>query len=236
MNIAEFKEQFYQNTLARKYDDTLNLVDRGLEEKIPPEKLITEGIAETLKKFQKFSDEGYETVSAFQLLAVGKIAEDSMEKIKPYLKKGKEKEKKKKTVVLGTIESDFHALGKKILKLFLDMNDFNVIDLGLDVTPKRFVEEVIKHNADYLFISTMMLHNIIGIKRVGDLLKQKSLTKDLKFYVGGAPFNYNYGLIDKVGADDSAKNVHELMEKLTGEKTEEKSTFRKILRFFKRGD
>jgi methanogenic corrinoid protein MtbC1 len=236
MNIADFKEHFYQKTLARKYDETLNLVDKGLREKIPPEKLITEGIADTLKKFQKFSDEGYGTVSAFQLLAVGKIAEDSMEKIKPHLEKEKHKQEEKKTVILGTIESDFHALGKKILKLFLDMNDFNVIDLGLDVAPKKFVEEVIKYDADYLFISTMMLHNIIGIKRVGDLLKQKNLTRDLKFYVGGAPFNYNYGLIDKVGADDSAKNIHELMEKLKGEKTEEKSTFRKILRFFKRGD
>lgn len=236
MNIATFQEKFYNNTLERKYNESLKLVEKGLKDKIPPEKLITEGIAETLKKFQKFADEGYERVSAFQLLAVGKIAEDSLEKIKPYLKEGEKKGDKQKTVVLGTIQSDFHALGKRILNLFLEINDFNVIDLGLDVPPKKFVEEVVNNNADYLFISTMMLHNIIGIKRVGDLLKQKNIKGKIKFFVGGAPFNYNFGLIKKVGADDTAEDVHELMNKLTGKQPQKKSRWKKIIRFFKRGD
>jgi len=236
MNIADFQDEFYNNTLERKYNESLMLVEEGLKDKIPPERLITKGIAETLKRFQKFVDEGYQRVSAFQLLAVGKIAEDSIEKIRPYLKQGKKKQEKEKTIVLGTIESDFHALGKKILKLFLEINDFNVIDLGLDVPPKRFVEEAVNNNADYLFISTMMLHNIIGIKRVGDLLKQKNIKSKIKFFVGGAPFNYNFGLIEKVGADDTAEDVHELINKLTGGQTQKKSRWEKIIRFFKRGD
>jgi methanogenic corrinoid protein MtbC1 len=235
MNIVDFKTQFYNNTLERKYNETLDLVHKGLEMGIPPEKLITEGIAETLKKFQNFTDEGYQKVSAFQLLAVGKIAEDSIEKIKPHLERSSE-DQERKIIILGTIESDFHALGKGILKLFLEVNNFKVIDLGLDVAPEKFVEEVKRKKADYLFISTMMLHNIIGIKRVGDLLKQKNLKDEVKFFVGGAPFNYNYSLVKKVGANDSAEDVHELIEKLTGKKSKKKSRWSKILRFFKRGD
>ncbi|MGV9172721.1 MAG: cobalamin B12-binding domain-containing protein [Promethearchaeia archaeon] len=236
MNIVEFKEQFYHNSLKRKYNENLNLVRIALDENLPPEQLITDGIANSLKKFQSFVDDGYEKISAFQLLAVGKIAEDSMEKLRPHLEKKETKDQKKKTIVLGTIKSDFHALGKKIIKLFLEMNNFKVIDLGLDVSPEKFIDAVTENNADYLFISTMMLHNIIGIKRVGDLLKQKNIKDKIKFFVGGAPFNYNYGLVEKVGADGSAEDVTELMDKLLGkEKKKQISRFKKILRFFKRG-
>ncbi|MFX1570738.1 MAG: B12-binding domain-containing protein, partial [Promethearchaeota archaeon] len=205
----------------------------ALEENIPPDKLITEGIAENLKRFQSFSEEGYLNVSAFQLLAIGKIAEDSLEKIKPYLSKSLEQEKKK-VIVIGTIKSDFHGLGKKIIKLFLEMENFIVIDLGLDVEPEVFIEAVEKNNASFLFVSTMMLHNIIGIKRVGELLVQRNLRSKVKFFVGGAPFNYNYSLIEKVNADDTAEDIYELLDKILENKKEKKRRKSKLFRFFRR--
>lgn len=233
MNVAEFKEQFYNYTNQRKYKESLDLVDNALSEKIPADKLITEGIAQTLKDFQSFFDEGYEKVSSFQLLAIGKIAEDSIEKIKPHLLKD-DKKQDKGTIIIGTIKSDFHGLGKKIMKLFLEMEDFKVIDLGLDVPPEKFIEAVEGNDANYLFVSTMMLHNIIGVKRVGDLLLQKNLKDKVKFFVGGAPFNYNYSLVKKVGADDSAEDVYELLDKLLGKKPKRKKRFKRLLRFFRR--
>ncbi|MFX1501923.1 MAG: B12-binding domain-containing protein [Promethearchaeota archaeon] len=233
INISEFKEKFYEYTSNRKYKETILLVESALEENIPPDKLITEGIAETLKKFQTFSEEGYLNVSAFQLLAIGKIAEDSLEKIKPYLSKSLEQEKKK-VIVIGTIKSDFHGLGKKILKLFLEMENFIVIDLGLDVEPEAFIDAVEKNNASYLFVSTMMLHNIIGIKRVGELLVQRNLRSKVKFFAGGAPFNYNYSLIEKVNADDTAEDIYELLDKILEHKKEKKRRKSKLFRFFRR--
>jgi methanogenic corrinoid protein MtbC1 len=233
MNILDFKKDFYTYTKNRDYQKALSLVDQALIDVGEPEKLITDGIAEILKDFQSYFDEGYENISAFQLLAIGKIAEDSIEKIKPHLINQK-KDLKKKTIVVGTIQSDFHGLGKKILKLFLEMENFKVIDLGLDVEPRRFIDAVVANQADYIFVSTMMLHNIIGIKRVGELLKQKHLRKPVKFFVGGAPFNYNYSLIEKVGADDSAEDVYELIDKILERKPKRVSRFKRILRFFKR--
>lgn len=233
MNILDFKKDFYTYTKNRDYQKALSLVDQALIDIVEPEKLITDGIAKILKDFQSYFDEGYENISAFQLLAIGKIAEDSIEKIKPHLIKQK-KDLKKKTIVIGTIQSDFHGLGKKILKLFLEMENFKVIDLGLDVEPGRFVNAVVVNQADYIFVSTMMLHNIIGIKRVGELLKQKHLGKPVKFFVGGAPFNYNYSLIEKVGADDSAEDVYELIDKILERKPKRVSRFKRMLRFFKR--
>lgn len=233
MDVKEFKSKFYEYTKQRKYKETLTLVDEALSKKLSPEELITKGIAENLKDFQSFSDEGYINISAFQLLAIGKIAEDSIEKIKPHLLK-QETDADKKTIIIGTIKSDFHGLGKKILKLFLEMENFRVIDLGLDVEPEKFIEAVEKNNAEYLFVSTMMLHNIIGIKRVGDLLVQKNMKGRVKFYVGGAPFNYNYSLVEKVGADDSAEDVYELLDKIRGVKPKKRKRLKRLLRFFRR--
>ena len=114
------------------------------------------------------------------------------------------------------------------------MENFKVIDLGLDVDPELFVRAVEENNADYLFVGTMMLHNIIGIKRVNDLLIQKNLREKVKFFVGGAPFNYNYSLVERVGADDSAEDVYELIDKLIGRTSKKKKKKRKRFRFFRR--
>ncbi|MBD3254025.1 MAG: hypothetical protein GF383_02990 [Candidatus Lokiarchaeota archaeon] len=233
MNITEFQHKFYEYTNNREYKEALKLVDRALEKKLPAKDLITKGIAESIKRFQSFSDEGYINVSAFQLLAIGKIAEDSIEKIRPYLKESKVAGEKKK-IVLGTIENDFHGLGIKILKLFLEINNFEIIDLGLNVKPRTFVDAAVENDAQYLFVSTMMLHNIIGVRRIGELLDQMNHRKAIKFYVGGAPFIYNYGLIDKVGADDSAEDMYELLDKILEKKSSRKSRFSKIIRFFRR--
>ena len=234
MNISEFKEKFYQYTNERKYKEALCLVDKALAEKLPPDKLMTIGIADNLKKFQSYFDKGYINISAFQLLAIGKIAEDSLEKIKPWLVKNIQNEKIRDKIVIGTIKNDFHGLGKKILKLFLEMENFELIDLGLDVEPVKFVDAVQEYDAKYLFVSTMMLHNIIGVKRVGDILFQRNLRDKVKFFVGGAPFNYNYSLIEKVGADDSAEDVYLLVDKITGRVSKRKIRFKTLRRFFKK--
>ncbi len=235
MNITEFKDKFYSYTYERKYKEALSLVDNALAERLPPDQLITKGILDILKKFQSYFDEGYINISAFQLLAVGKIAEDSLEKIKPWLIKDNQTENIKDKIVLGTIKNDFHGLGKKILKLFLEMENFEVIDLGLDVEPAKFVDAAQEHDAKYIFVSTMMLHNIIGVKRVGDILFQRNLRDKVKFFVGGAPFNYNYGLIEKVGADGSAEDVYLLMDKIIGRVSKRKKRFKILRRYFKRG-
>ncbi|MHA1149903.1 MAG: cobalamin B12-binding domain-containing protein [Promethearchaeota archaeon] len=234
MNISEFKDNFYTLTKERKYKDALSLVDLALEKRIPADKIITEGIAENLKKFQDFFDEGYENISAFQLLAIGKISEDSIEKVKPHLIRYISEEGSKQKIIIGTIKNDFHGLGKKILKLFLEMENFEVIDLGLDVAPEKFIEAVIENNASYIFVSTMMLHNIIGVKRVGDLLLQKNLKDKVKFFVGGAPFNYNYSLAEKVGADRSAEDVYQLLDLIKGRDSKRKVRFKRLKRFFGR--
>ena len=109
-----------------------------------------------------------------------------------------------------------------------------VIDLGLDVEPEAFIKAVEKNDASYLFVSTMMLHNIIGIKRVGELLVERNLRRRVKFFAGGAPFNYNYSLIKKVGADDTAEDVYELLDKILENKKVAKIRKRKIFRFFRR--
>ena len=234
MIISKFHQKFFEYTNSRKYKATINLVENALSEGLPADQLITKGIAENLKKFQTYFDEGYENISAFQLLAIGKIAEDSIEKIKPFLLRRGREEKKRK-VIIGTIKDDFHGLGKKILKLFLEMENFEVIDLGLNVSPDVFIKTIEENeNIEFLFISTMMIHNIIGIKRVGDLLAQYDLRDKIKFYVGGAPFNYNYGLVEKVGADGTAEDVYELMDKILGRTSRRKKKSKRIFRFFRR--
>lgn len=234
MNITEFQDTFYGYNVARKYKDALQLVDHALASGIPAERLATDGISETLKKLQGFFDDGYTTVPAFQLFAIGKICEDSLEKIKARVaSKGPDAMRRK--IVLGTIKTDFHGLGKKVVQLFLEVNGFEVIDLGLDVPPETFVDTAERVNADFIFVSTMMLQNMIGVKKIGELIDQRGLRGRVKFLVGGAPFNYNLGLVQKVGADGHAATIYELLDMLAGKARKQRSVLGRLKRFFTGG-
>jgi len=78
----------------------------------------------------------------------------------------KRKESQKLGVaVIGNIKNDFHGLGKDLVKIFLMMKGWDVIDLGLSVPPERFVTTAINENALAILVSGMMMHTVINITK-----------------------------------------------------------------------
>jgi methylmalonyl-CoA mutase cobalamin-binding domain/chain len=112
-------------------------------------------------------------------------------------------------VVIGTSQGDFHGLGKRIIIGCLKAYFIDVVDLGLNVAPQRFVDEAIKHNAQVVGISSMMLHTARGENgclKVREILKQRNLENNIKIIVGGAPYRYDSNLYNIVGADAWSEN------------------------------
>lgn len=112
-------------------------------------------------------------------------------------------------VVIGTSFGDLHSLGKRIVSGCLKALMVEVIDLGVNVPPERFVEAALEHDAQVIAISSMMVHTAIGEQAcpgVRRILQERGLEDRFRIIVGGAPYRFDEGLYRRVGADAWAED------------------------------
>ncbi len=108
-------------------------------------------------------------------------------------------------VVIGTVKGDLHDIGKNMVASMLEGAGFEVLDLGTDVPPERFIETVRVNNAHILALSALLTITLPEMKRIIDMLAQSSVRSRVKVIVGGAPVTREYaGLI---GADGYGENA-----------------------------
>ena len=100
-------------------------------------------------------------------------------------------------VVMGTVKGDLHDIGKNMVIMALEGAGFEVIDLGIDVPPMKFVEAVNEHKPQVLGISALLTTTMAAMKDTVDAMKAAGL--DVKIMIGGAPVSQEYA--DEIGAD-----------------------------------
>jgi len=110
-------------------------------------------------------------------------------------------------VVLGTIQGDVHSIGKDIFKLFLEASGFEVFDLGIDVSPEKFVKSVREVKPDIVGISTLLTVTMRGMEATVKMLQSHDLRENIKVIIGGPPTSSEY--VEKIGADAAAVDAHE---------------------------
>jgi 5-methyltetrahydrofolate--homocysteine methyltransferase len=103
------------------------------------------------------------------------------------------------TVVIGSVQFDLHDIGKDLCAIMLKGSGFNIIDLGVDVTPEMFVRAVEKHEARILALSALLTTTMRSMKSTIELLHASGLGKTVKVMVGGAPVTSIFA--KNVGAD-----------------------------------
>ena len=102
-------------------------------------------------------------------------------------------------VVVGTVKGDLHDIGKNLVAMMLQGVGFEVIDLGTDVTPEKFVEAVKTQNAQFIGMSALLTTTMPGMRAVIESLKQAGLRDQVSVMIGGAPVTQKYA--DDIGAD-----------------------------------
>ena len=102
-------------------------------------------------------------------------------------------------VVIGTVQGDLHDIGKNLVTIMLKGAGFDVIDLGNDVSPQRFVETAEKENADVLGMSALLTTTMPVMKTVIDLAKERKLRPKTRIIIGGASVSADYAR--EIGAD-----------------------------------
>lgn len=182
-------------------------VKKATEEAIHMGISPTDVIMKGLSKGMDIVGEKYSRNEYFlaELIMAGETMKEAMSVLKPYMEK--EDVPKIGTVVLGTVLGDLHDIGKNILATLLTAAGFNVIDLGVDVPPEKFIEAVKENKADILAMSALLTTTMVNMKAVIDALVKEGLRNKVKVIVGGAPLTDEFAR--QIGADACGKDAVE---------------------------
>ncbi|MDA8228530.1 MAG: corrinoid protein [Desulfitobacterium hafniense] len=104
-----------------------------------------------------------------------------------------------KTIIIGTVAGDLHDIGKNLVVMILESGGFNVVDLGVDVAPAKFVAAIKEHDAKIVGMSALLTTTMLNMKETIDLINEEGLRDQVKILVGGAPVNKSFA--DQIGAD-----------------------------------
>jgi 5-methyltetrahydrofolate--homocysteine methyltransferase len=140
-----------------------------------------EGMAQLGQRF----DEGDAFIP--DLMFAGMIMKKAMEKLSPLLSDdGGAQKSRQKTFVIGTVQHDVHDIGKDITAMILRGNGINVIDLGVDVAPEKFVEAVREHKPEFLGMSILLTTCYKSVMQTMEAIQAAGLRDSVKICIGGA--------------------------------------------------
>ena len=190
----EDKAKEYANEVLQNKIDPLKAVEQGLSKG-----MITLG--ERFEKGEVFLPDLLIAADAFNV---------AIELLKPAMEAQKKQVVKAGTVLIGTVNGDVHGIGKNIVAIVLEAYGFEVVDIGVDNSSLKFVEEAQKVKADVIGLSSLMTTTMPAQKEVIDILKEMDLRKKYFVIVGGGPVTKEWA--DKIGADGYARSAFQAVE------------------------
>ena len=102
-------------------------------------------------------------------------------------------------IVIGTVKGDLHDIGKNLVGLMLEGAGFEIIDLGVDVSPEKFVETIAAEHADIVALSALLTTTMLNMQTTVEAIQQAGLRDKVKVMIGGAPITQDYA--NQIGAD-----------------------------------
>jgi len=197
MNSREILQKIKDCIVNLDFEGALESVRKALESKISPTEIISESVVEGMNIVGEKFEKGEYFLS--ELIVAGEIGKEIVKLLNPYLRAEEVKLKKLGKVVIGTVRGDLHDIGKNIVAMMLETAGFEVIDLGTDVPPEKFVEAVKQYDANIVAMSALLTVTMPEMKIVIDKLKETGLRGKVKIIVGGAPVTEEYA--KSIGAD-----------------------------------
>ena len=175
-----------------------------LERKFDAQDILNIGMLSAMEVIsEKFKDG---TVFIPEVLLSARALNEALEVLEPHLAEGASKGGDCK-ILIGTVEGDLHDIGKNLVYTMLKGVGFDVIDLGVNVKVKEFVQQVKETKPDIIGISALLTTTMPQMKKVIEALKEEGLRDQVKVIVGGAPVNRKF--TDDIGADGYAQDAGE---------------------------
>ena len=171
------------------------VAERALGDGVEPLALVTQFMAPAMDEVGRRFERGDYFVP--ELLLSARAMKSAMELIRPLLAaRGGEPIGR---VVIGTVKGDLHDIGKNLVAAMFEGGGFEVIDLGVNVTPERFMSAAREKNANIVAMSALLTTTMTSMKTTIEAFTTAGMRNRVKILVGGAPLTKQYA--DEIGAD-----------------------------------
>ena len=203
VDLKELSEVLFRGDVSKVKEITL----RALQEKIEPKEILEQGLIKGMKVVGiKFKNN---EIFLPEVLLASQAMYGGLELLQPRLTKSGVRAIGK--VIIGTARGDLHDIGKNLVTMMLRGRGFEVIDLGNDVSPEKFLEATQKHKPDIVSISALLTTTMIGMADVITTLERADLRNRVKVMIGGAPVTQEFA--NEIGAEGYAPDAASAVDK-----------------------
>jgi 5-methyltetrahydrofolate--homocysteine methyltransferase len=198
MNEKEIINTLKESIIDGSIENSIKYLEIALDMNLDPKIILNEAIIKGADEVGKmYEDEKYFLAD---LILVGDAINGCMNLINPILEA--KNEKSLGTILIGTPQGDIHSIGKSLIISLLQGQGFNVIDLGVDIPPSKFVEEAKNINPDIIAMSSLMTVTISKMRETVMLIKNAGINS--KIILGGGILSED--TCKSIGADAWAKD------------------------------
>ena len=194
-------KELYEAVVSGNAKATQAITQQALADGVDPLKLVNEYMVPAMDEVgRRFEANEYFVP---ELLISARAMKASLEIIRPILTARGDKPVGR--VAIGTVKGDLHDIGKNLVASLLEGGGFEVIDLGVNVTPEKFIATVNEKQANIIAMSALLTTTMPSMKTTIDALKQAGVRDKVKVLIGGAPITQKYA--DEIGADGYSENA-----------------------------
>ncbi len=196
-------EELANSVIGGDKEKVISLAEKALGQNVNPMEIIEKGFTRAMH----IVGEKFESMEIFlpEMLLAAEATTAGVEIVKPHIKGGATHQEG--VIVIGTIQSDVHDIGKNIVAFYLEVCGFKVYNLGKDVPPHVFVDEAEAKKADVIGVSALLTSTMNYIPDVIEELKMRGLRGKYKVMVGGGAVTPEWAA--KIGADGCGGNFAE---------------------------
>jgi 5-methyltetrahydrofolate--homocysteine methyltransferase len=195
--LQQITEKLYdgQNT------DVAELTQQALDEGLTASEILHDGLVTGMDRVGADFKSGDLFVP--EVLIAARAMHAGMDILRPLLAESDVPSAGK--VVVGTVAGDLHDIGKNLVVMMLEGGGFNVIDVGIDTSPGKFVEVIKTEEPDLIGMSALLTTTMPTMKKTIDALAEAGVRDGVKVMIGGAPVTQDYA--DEIGADGYAPDA-----------------------------
>jgi 5-methyltetrahydrofolate--homocysteine methyltransferase len=198
--MADLKK-LYDAVLSGDAKTAVAITQQAIAEKMNPGSLITDAMIPAMAEVGRL----YQCEEYFvpELLLSARAMKSALELLRPLLAETGVQPTGK--VVIGTVKGDLHDIGKNLVASMLEGGGFEVTDLGVDVSPEKFIAAVQEKRAHIVCLSALLTVTVPSMKTTIEAFKQAGIRDQVKVMIGGAPVTAGYA--KEIGADAYGENA-----------------------------
>ena len=201
--MNQFEQEIYDAVVEGNASGVESAVQAGLAEGQKAEDLLNNGLIAAMKEVGRLFEDGEYFVP--EMLISARAMQAGMSILRPILVEQDVKPLGK--VVIGTVKGDQHDIGKNLVGMMLEGAGFQIIDLGTDVSPEKFLEAIHAHHPDLLGMSALLTTTMSNMEKTVRFLEEYQVRSQVKVIIGGAPVTQKYA--NEIGADGFAPDANQ---------------------------